>query len=190
MRVSRDRAAARREQIVDIASELFRLHGFDGVAIPQIMSAAGATHGGFYGHFESKEHLAAEACARAHHRNRWDHWLQGRLDCRVDEIVHGYLTERHRDDPAHGCLLAAVATDVARQPASVRTVFTNALRSKVDLLLGLMTGHSAARRREKALATMAGMVGALVLSRAVNDAQLSREILSAASSVLAKAAKA
>jgi TetR/AcrR family transcriptional repressor of nem operon len=189
MKVSRELAAARRAQIVDIASELFRAHGFDGVAIPEIMRAAGVTHGGFYRHFESKEHLAAEACARANQRNRWDRFLKGPLDERLERVVKGYLTQQHRDDPGHGCLLAAVGTDVARQPRPIRTAFTNGVRAKVDLLFSLMPGRSAAAQREKSLATLAGMVGALLLSRAVDDPELSAEMLSAASNVFAKPEK-
>ena len=60
MKVTREQAAARRDNIVDVASELFRARGFDGVGIAEIMKAAGVTHGGFYGHFESKEQLGAE----------------------------------------------------------------------------------------------------------------------------------
>ena len=188
MKVTREESAARREQIVEIASELFRLHGFDGVAIADIMKAAGVTHGGFYGHFESKEQLAAEACTRANTRNRWDRYMDGPVHQRLGRIVGGYLSERHRDDPGHGCLLAAVATDVIRQPRSVRDAFTSALRSKVDLLIGLMPGQSATARRAKSLATLSGLIGTLILARAVNDRELSNEILSAGVTMFAEAA--
>ena len=62
MRVTREQAAAHRERIVQVASTLFRKHGFDGIGVADIMKAAGLTHGGFYGHFASKDDLAAEAC--------------------------------------------------------------------------------------------------------------------------------
>ena len=191
MKVTREESAARREQIVEIASELFRKRGFDGVAISDIMKAVGVTHGGFYGHFESKEQLAAEACTRANTRNRWDRYMDGAVHQRLRRIVGGYLSERHRDDPGHGCLLAAVAADVTRQPRSVRDAFTSALRSKVDLLIGLMpgqSGQSAKARRAKSLATLSGLVGTLILARAVNDRELSNEILSAGVTAFAEAA--
>jgi TetR/AcrR family transcriptional repressor of nem operon len=65
MRVSREKAAENRERIVETAARLFREEGFDGVGLDAIMSAAGLTHGGFYGHFGSKDDLAAEAVTRA-----------------------------------------------------------------------------------------------------------------------------
>src|SRR5260221_5568151 len=65
MRVSREKAAENRERIVETAARLFREHGFDGVGVDAIMKGAGLTHGGFYGHFASKDDLAAEAVTRA-----------------------------------------------------------------------------------------------------------------------------
>jgi TetR/AcrR family transcriptional regulator, transcriptional repressor for nem operon len=186
MRVTREQAAARREQIVDVASELFRAHGFDGVAISEIMNAAGVTHGGFYGHFDSKEQLATEACLRAHQRTPWDQWLDGPVEQRLNRLVRAYLSERHRDALGRGCLFAAVASDVVRQPPAVRHAFTSTLKSKLELLLCLVPGQSAAARKQKALATLAGLVGALILSRAVDDPQLAADLLSAASNEFSK----
>ena len=44
---------------------MFREGGFEGVGVDAIMQRAGLTHGGFYGHFGSKDDLAAEAVTRA-----------------------------------------------------------------------------------------------------------------------------
>jgi hypothetical protein len=44
--LSREKAAENRERIVETASRLFREHGFEGVGVDAIMSAAGLTHGG------------------------------------------------------------------------------------------------------------------------------------------------
>jgi TetR/AcrR family transcriptional repressor of nem operon len=148
---------------VDVASELFRKHGFDGIGVADIMDAAGLTHGGFYGQFDSKDHLAAEACARAINRSRWESWMDRPVERRLEAFVRGYLTPRHRDDRVHGCLFAAVGSDIVRQPRTVRRAFTEGFRAKIDLLRSLVPGRSAAARREKALATMARVVGALIV---------------------------
>src|SRR5712671_3353842 len=73
MKVSREQAAANLERIVEVAGKLFRERGFDGIGVADLMKAAGLTHGGFYGHFKSKDDLAAEACSRAMARasERW-----------------------------------------------------------------------------------------------------------------------
>src|SRR5262245_61351050 len=185
MRVTREQAAANRERIVEIASALFREHGFDGIGVADIMKAAGLTHGGFYGHFTSKEALAAEACAHAGH-DPWASWLEAPPGERLGRVVGNYLTPRHRDNQANGCVFAALGSDVARQPRSVRRAFTDRVRAKIDLLLRAVPGRSAAARREQAVATLAGLVGALILSRAVDDPALSEEILDAAASTLGR----
>jgi TetR/AcrR family transcriptional repressor of nem operon len=179
MRVTREQAAAHREKILEVASTLFRQHGFDGIGVADIMKRAGLTHGGFYGHFASKKDLAAETCARALANESWMERVAGVSNPSLEAVVLGYLSPRHRDDPGHGCLFAALGSEAVRQPRSVRRAFTEGLRARVDGLRNLLPGRSASARREKALATIAGLVGALMLSRAVDDPALSDEILEA-----------
>jgi TetR/AcrR family transcriptional repressor of nem operon len=184
--VTREQAAANRRKILDVAGTLFRRHGFDGIGVADIMKGAGLTHGGFYGHFGSKDDLAAETCARVLGNQGWAEKLTGAPRPSLGALVRGYLSPRHRDDPGHGCLLAALGSDVVRQPRAVRRAFTEGLRSRLDTLRTLLPGRSPAARREKALATMAGLVGALMLSRAVDDPKLSDEILEAAAATFGR----
>jgi TetR/AcrR family transcriptional repressor of nem operon len=185
VRVTREQAAAHREQILDAAGTLFREHGFDGVGVADIMQRAGLTHGGFYGHFASKDDLAAEATARVFGRGGWAERITGKGKPRVADVVRSYLTPRHRDDPGRGCLFPAVGSDVARQPRSIRHAFTDGVRSRLDALRDLMPGTSPSARRRRAVATLAGLVGALMLARAVDDPALSDEILKAARATFA-----
>jgi TetR/AcrR family transcriptional repressor of nem operon len=74
-----------------------------------------------------------------------------------------------------------------RQPQSVRHAVKEALRSRLEALQKLLPGRSAALRRDKALVTMAGLVGALMLSRAVGDPKLSDDFLKAAAATLGRA---
>ncbi len=186
MRVTREQAAAHRETILEVAGTLFRERGFDGIGVADIMKRAGLTHGGFYGHFASKDDLAAEITARVLGRDGWLERLTGKADPSIAEVVRGYLSPRHRDDPAHGCLFAALGSDVVRRPRSVRRAFTEGLRLRVDALRCVIPGRAAAARRQKALVTMAGLVGALILARAVDDPALSDEILDAAAASLGR----
>jgi TetR/AcrR family transcriptional regulator, transcriptional repressor for nem operon len=180
VRVTRERAAANREKILEVAGTLFRQHGYDGIGVADIMKQAGLTHGGFYGHFGSKDDLAAEITARILGRGGWAERLTRSANPTFRDVVRAYLSPRHRDDAGRGCLFAALASDVVRQPRSVRRAFTQGFRGRVETLRNLLPGRSAAARRQKALATMAGLVGAMVLSRAVDDPALSDEILEAA----------
>jgi TetR/AcrR family transcriptional repressor of nem operon len=185
MKVTRAQAAAHREKILDVAGTLFRSHGFDGIGVASIMKSAGLTHGGFYGHFSSKNDLAAEITSRVLGSGDWLATLTGSRNPALRDVVRSYLSPRHRDDAGHGCLLAAVGCEVVRQPRSVRHAFTEGLRRHVDALRTLLPG-SADARRKKALATMAGLVGALMLARAVDDRKLSDEILEAAAATLSR----
>ena len=68
MRVTREQAAANRERVIETAGELFRSKGFSGIGVADIMKAADLTHGGFYGHFASKDDLIAQASLRSMQR--------------------------------------------------------------------------------------------------------------------------
>jgi TetR/AcrR family transcriptional repressor of nem operon len=175
MRVTREKAAENRERIVETASRLFREKGFDGVGLDAIMQDAGLTHGGFYGHFASKEDLAAEAVVQALAKSAE---LQRRYT-NISDFVSNYLSESHYADRANGCALAALGGDIARRGDGVRSATASHVRTQLERLAGLFRGTAAVRRR-RAIATLAGIVGALTLARVVEDPVLSDEILSTA----------
>lgn len=180
MRVSREKAAENRERIVETAARMFREEGFDGVGVDAIMSAAGLTHGGFYGHFGSKDDLATEAVTRAlQHGGE-----KQRRYTNLGDLMSGYLSGRHRADRANGCAIAALGGDIVRQGEGVRGALTASVRGQLDRFSHLLRSGTAANRRRRAITTLAGMVGALTLARAVNDPALSEEILEAARDVL------
>src|SRR4029453_13146196 len=91
VRVTREQAAAHREQILDAAGTLFRERGFDGIGVADIMQRAGLTHGGFYGHFASKDDLAAETTARILAREGWLQTLTGNLSPSFGDVVRSSL---------------------------------------------------------------------------------------------------
>jgi TetR/AcrR family transcriptional regulator, transcriptional repressor for nem operon len=184
VRVTREQSAANREKVLDVAGTLFRERGFDGIGVADIMKRAGLTHGGFYGQFASKDDLAAQASARVLANPGWQERLTGKTNPSFADVARGYLSPRHRDDPGTGCLLAAVGSDAGRQPRAVRRALTDGFLVRLDAWLKLVPGRSAAARREKALVTMATLVGALILSRTVDDPALSDEILEATATEL------
>jgi len=185
MKVSRAQAEQNRERIVEAAAQLFRDKGFDGVGLNELMQSVGLTRGGFYGHFESKQDLAVKACREAFSANaqRWE--LEPQAD--MEALVRFYLSDAHRDNRAQGCTLAALSGDVARQGPELRTVIDDGVANFLRALEA-RSGGTATQRRETALATLATLVGALILSRAVADTDLSLAIRDAAArAVLARA---
>jgi TetR/AcrR family transcriptional regulator, transcriptional repressor for nem operon len=181
MKVSRVQAAANRERILDVASTLFRERGFDGIGVADLMKHAGLTHGGFYGHFSSKEDLMAQACDRALAQSaaKWAKFCAQPGSKPLSSIAKSYLSTRNRDDRGAGCAVAALGVDASRQGLGVRHAITEGVRSLVRILAGTIPGKSRAAKRRAALTTFASMVGALVLARAMDDPKLSAEILDA-----------
>jgi TetR/AcrR family transcriptional regulator, transcriptional repressor for nem operon len=179
MRVTREQAAENRERIVATAARLFREKGFDGVGLDAIMADAGLTHGGFYRHFRSKDDLAAEAVARGIAVST----QRQAATASLRELASRYLTPRHRDDRGDGCVVAALGGEMVRQGAPVRRRLTEHVQEQIGKIAGWIAGRSARARREQAIATLAGLTGALMLSRAVDDPVLSDEILAAAREV-------
>jgi TetR/AcrR family transcriptional repressor of nem operon len=184
MKVSREQFAENRERILDVAGTLFRERGFDGIGIADIMKAASMTHGGFYRHFESKDDLIDQASQKALARGAsyWDRTMgdDDSPHVALTRLLQMYLSEAHRDASGKGCSVAALGADAARQSGSIRRTFEHGVEALVDKLTALLPGRTRAVRRRKALASFSQMMGALVLSRAVDDPVLSKEILSAA----------
>lgn len=190
MRVSRAKMAEHRQRIIEVASRSFRARGFEGSTVADIMTAAGLTHGGFYGHFASKADLETEASAAAlaPAAARWSSVIEESPDDALESIVEGYLSARHRDSPATGCVFAALAPEASRGSTPLRRAFTAGLTTRLDLLARVMTGQSKKARREQAIATMAALVGAIVLARAVEEPHLADEILDAVRGALVSGA--
>ena len=186
MKVSRIQEAENHERILDVATRLFRERGIDGIGVADLMKAAGLTHGAFYGHFKSKEDLVAQACARAvlRMKQNWTNVIDQATGNPLEALAATYLTPKHRDSAGRGCPMAALGSEIARQAPPVRRAFTDELRPFLDYLSRNVQGNSKSLRRQKALATYAGLVGALIVSRAVDDLDLSNEILSAVAATM------
>ncbi len=181
MRVSKERAAENRERILKEASRLIRERGISGTGVDALTEAAGMTHGSLYSQFGSKERLVEDAVAYAIS-------AKGQEVAEVfavSDYISEYLSAAHRDMPGSGCPLAALCSEMPRQSKGVRERFTAGLRGMIRQLSGRMdSGLKPRQRDDKAVATIASLVGALVLARAVNDPKLSQDILRATKSRL------
>lgn len=186
MKVSRERAVANREHVIDVASRLFREKGFDGASVADVMRAAGLTHGGFYGQFDSKDHLAAAACERAAAgaEKKWRAVADQSGGEAFDALVAFYLDPERISAPGSGCVFAALGPEAARHGRPVRRVLGKGLEALLGILAHAIPGRSASERRSRAIAAMSQMVGAMVLARCVADRAHAEEILTAAAAEL------
>jgi TetR/AcrR family transcriptional repressor of nem operon len=188
MRITKEQAAENRATLVRTAGRLFREHGFDGVGVAEISKAAGLTHGALYAHFPSKEALAAEALTQGLMRGyaRLTKLTEAGEPSLAD-VLEFYLSAWQRDNLAAGCAMAASASEIARQDATVSARFTDGFLLAVDAVeRTLGDSGAAADRRQRALAIVAAMIGGVAVARATakSSPQLSDEILAAARRVL------
>ncbi|SHF29682.1 transcriptional regulator, TetR family [Kaistia soli DSM 19436] len=179
-RASKKDAERHRQEIVAASARLFRERGIGGVSVPELMAAAGLTHGGFYGHFPSKSALAAEAIAEA--SREIGSALAATVDAHRDDrqaafaaLVATYMSPHHRDDPGEGCPVSALI-DYARDGCGTElgTAYHDSVETMIAAVQNVLPEGSG---REDALAILATMVGGLLLSRACTGTPLSDEFL-------------
>jgi TetR/AcrR family transcriptional repressor of nem operon len=170
---------ASHDRIVDIAAARIRRDGVDSLTVAGLMQEAGLTHGGFYRHFESREQLIAEAAQRA--MTQGSAWTieagQSGGPRAYAKLVDAYLSRQHRDHPESGCGVAGVAADVARAGGAARASYTRQVREVLSVLVDLIDEPDRKIADREAAFVMSALVGAISVSRAVDDPDLSRQIL-------------
>jgi TetR/AcrR family transcriptional repressor of nem operon len=169
--------AAKHQRVIDEASRLFRDNGFDGVSIPEIMRAAGLTHGSFYNHFTSKTDLMSACLLGGAAKAVSDMDDVESSSAGKKNYIDYYLSLAHRDDPGSGCFMAALGSEIRRAP-SARGAMTRFVSSFIDKLTTHFPWPTKRHARRDAIRMTAALVGGLILARAVNDHALSEEILS------------
>jgi len=171
--------AESREKILTIAGKRFREEGLMGISVADVMKAAGLTHGGFYKHFENRDALVAQALERA---------LAPAEDngyANYQSFVREYVSRDHREMRGTGCAMAALAGEVVRAEDRTRSVFTGGVRRAIAQI-GRLLGAPDRDTEARAVAAFSTALGALVLSRAVDDPELSDLFLASARKALLK----
>jgi len=186
MRVSRIQAEENRQTVIDVASRLFREHGFDGIGLKDLMEGAGFTQGAFYKQFQSKDDLAAQASRRALERafGKWSAAAAADPKDPLGAVIAFYLSMGHRADRTDGCPVVALGSDAARQGTDVKASFEAGIRKYLEMV-GSWVGE-AEGNEPKTMAILSTMVGAVLLARVVNDERLSKRFLQAAAESVLK----
>ncbi|RXT20555.1 TetR family transcriptional regulator [Rhizobium leguminosarum] len=170
MKVSPEQKAKNRGRILSEAGRLFRQKGFDAVSVAEVMQAAGLTHGGFYGHFRSKDDLVAQTIL---HAVGSQSATEG-----ISDWIETYLSTPHRDHPDLGCPMAALAGFMRQQAPEARASMAQVLATQIATLTEMIPGVDPVKRRTAAIGSWSAMVGALILARSIDDPTLSEELLS------------
>jgi TetR/AcrR family transcriptional repressor of nem operon len=189
MRHSKAEKAKTHKRIVAIASKRFREEGLAGIGIADLMKEAGLTVGGFYKHFKSRDALVAEAVGSAlgMWKDQVDAAASGGPPVTYESLVNDYLSETHRNHPGTGCPVGALTGDIARSDKRTRAVVTRQIRDNIALLATLIrdtNGKGKGTPRSQAVLAYCALIGAIGVSRAVSDQQLSREILKTVAQLL------
>ena len=183
MKAARRSKEATHDRIVEAAARAIRRSGYDGTGVSDIMKDAGLTHGGFYAHFASREAMLAEAADRA---GRESVETMQRIAAAVPPrralraMMEAYLSKDHVGGIETGCAAAALGSEMPRQAPDVRRAATRRIKEMIDLVARELPDWGRPGAHEQALATVATMVGALVLARAVDDPRLSDALRKAA----------
>jgi TetR/AcrR family transcriptional regulator, transcriptional repressor for nem operon len=177
---------ATHRRIVKAAAAQVRRDGVDAVRVSELMREAGLTHGGFYRHFGSREDLIDEAIDAALTDGSRQAEPAESLDpgTELAHIIDGYVSKAHRDNPQAGCAVAALPADVSRCGSRVRQAYSRQVRRYIDRLAGLIRQADPDTKRDEAILTLSALVGAVAMARAVDDAELSDEILTGTANAL------
>lgn len=144
------------------------------------MAVAGMTHGGFYGHFASKEQLVADSLAFG--MESLVEWMRRTVsalpgDRGLQVIIAHYLSIQLRDDVARGCSLTALGSQLVHSSDTVRATATTGFLNIVNVIAGQLGDRTPATARKDALAMLSMMIGAATMARIVTDSDLSISIL-------------
>src|SRR5436309_5797797 len=182
-RTAPSRKEVTHERIVGAAARAIRRSGYDGTGVADIMKKVGLTHGGFYAHFASREAMLAEAADRAGAEGVA---AVARIAAAAppqrarQALLRAYLSKAHVEGVETGCAVAALGSEMPRQAPEVRRAATRRIKDMIDLVARLSPEWGQPGAHQHALATVATMVGALVLARAVDDPRLSDALREAA----------
>ncbi|UYO52537.1 TetR/AcrR family transcriptional regulator [Rhodopseudomonas palustris] len=182
MRYSKEHKQETHDRIVRRASVKLREKGAHGIGVADLMKDAGLTHGGFYAHFASREALVIEAFSYAMDRSteRWRKLAEELPpEQRLAALVDGYLSANHRDDPGRGCAVPALGAEIARESPKTRKAFAAKLDDMIAMIAAQCVDAPPKTARKQAMATLATMMGTLVLARIAGSGELSDEILAA-----------
>ena len=174
MRYSLEHKAQNHENILSVAARSFRERGGDSSGIGTVMKKVGLTKGGFYRHFKSKDDLFVAAVARA-----LDETGRGMVEVAksapegqaLRAIIERYLSVGHANSPGSGCVRAALGSELARKPLSVRNRIEALLEAYRERLLPFMPGQTREEKLAKIRLLFSSMAGVLMMVRVSPDPQ-------------------
>ncbi len=178
---SRAEKAQSRKRILAAAATKIRESGLDGVSVGELMKSVNLTHGGFYGHFESRSQLIAAALEQALADS--DRAVAAQAGepggLTVKAIVNSYLSPVHRDHPSSGCAIPTLAGEVGRADPEVRAIMAQQLIKSFETMAQAL-GDGAEDAEQFSMSAWSMMVGAMMISRVLAGDPLADRVLALA----------
>ncbi|MBF4555085.1 TetR/AcrR family transcriptional regulator [Pseudomonas sp. p50] len=173
MRYSQDHKAQTHQRIIKEAAARFRRDGIGATGLQPLMKALGLTHGGFYSHFASKDELVERALQAAGEEVEGVCAMLFAEERPLEAFIDRYLSEWHQTSPHQGCPLPTMSSELGLrgQPSATSDTILNA---RLEQVRGTLEGDDA---EDRSIVIMSTLVGALLLSRSVENPELARRIL-------------
>lgn len=181
MEIRKEKKDCIRAAILEAAARKLREDGFNGIGVDALASEAGYTSGAFYSNFGSKQELLVEVLRRGFDEIVAD--TADRIEKRgaewYEERIRHYLSLRHRNNVAEGCLLPNLSADSARCDRGVQTAYEEGFERLVEVFSSGLADESGIDQRYRAIAAISLMAGGVLLARAVSSTAAAEEILHA-----------
>jgi AcrR family transcriptional regulator len=158
-----------RSKIVGASAAVAKRGGFSASGIDALAEAAGVTSGAVYKHFDGKDGLL-----RAIIESELAATERRFANADPKRAVDAYLSLAHVEHPEAGCLLPALAAEVARASPETREVYERAM----DQLMSTLATTLGNRALAHALVSLC--VGAVTVARGLATDEARKEILAAA----------
>jgi len=180
VRYPKEHKAQAKAAIVREAGRTLKESGFHAVGVDALAASAQVTSGALYSNFANKEAVLEEVVAA-----QLGIEFAGLADQEPDdrrrmlgEILRLYLSEQHRKDPGHGCVMPSLSADVARAGEPVRQAYQRRMTDVITILAPAMPGHPR-EQEQRAWMLLASIVGAVTIARALPPGDQAQAVLDA-----------
>ena len=180
MRYSTDRKEVTHRRVLGVAANDLRRGGVRAISVAGVMARAGLTHGGFYGHFPSKDALLAETMdlmteqAMAQYL-RLTSGLPAADALRA--YVDHYLLQDQRDRALQASPHPMIVTEVRHLGDAPRRQFARGLTALVNELTRHVRQLGHAEPQELAWSVMNELIGAMSVAGALPDLDSTTAVL-------------
>jgi TetR/AcrR family transcriptional repressor of nem operon len=177
MPYSKDHKERTRQIILKSARVLFSSKGFNAVTVNEVMQNCSLTRGAFYAHFESKSNLYSEALKFSATNSELAKIKPKETSSKewLSQLLNGYLSIEHVNG-SKPCPLAFLAIDVASQDKTAQKAYAHTYKNMNKIIMDY-AGADASCDEEDILSLTAMIIGAVAVSRTIEDQRLVKQIL-------------